>query len=87
MKPPALHWVVIVTVLGAIVATAFVFFRNPGPTYAEVSRGGAPGTAGAFLQYDVRMPARYPNARAPADNLKGNDATFGVILPYLATPH
>lgn len=87
MKQPVFHWTIVALVVAAIIATAFVAFRNPGPTYDEVSRGGAPATEGTTLQYDVTTPARYPNGRAPGDVADDNDATFGVVLPYLATPH
>jgi len=91
------QWIIVVVAAVAIEVAAALLFRNPGPTYTEVDRAGAPLTDGASIRYDTSKPAAYPNGRAPADDaydaqlqeddgIDKNDATFGVVLPYLATP-
>lgn len=96
-KGSTLQWVVVVASAIIIEVAAFVLFPSPSPTYSEVNRAGAPLTDGAAIRYDTSKPAAYPNGRTLADDaydaqlqsddgVDKNDATFGVVLPYLATP-
>ena len=71
MKRPGLGWLIILATVVVEIIAAFIFLRNPGPTFREADRTDT---------------ITYPEGRElPTD--KDTDATLGVILPYLATPH
>jgi hypothetical protein len=79
-----IQWILILAVLIFFFVIARTYFLIPRGTYQRVDTSD-------IIKVDNSKDIAAPNGRRLTDSPDGekvsNDATFGTIFPYLATPH